>query len=168
MFLPLALTTLYCQLVSPGLRPEHHNLFALAEQGTPEQNQFFRADILTGNYFYVGGHGIGNPTDGIAGILDKRGGRANLLNAEALSKLIVEEKISRGIPANAPVFLLSCNSGAGDRSFAQKLSDILHVEVVAPTEWLVIDHYGFVRSGQNKLTAYFSYGRLSLKRFSPQ
>lgn len=168
IFLPLFLTTNFCQLVAPSQKDEHNYLFTLSAAGSAEQNQFLRADILTQNYLYVGGHGIGNPSDGIVGILDKRGRSESIVDAKDLAKLIAEEKKNRGIPENFPVFLLSCNSGAGSKSYAQRLSDILKVEVVAPTEWLVIDHYGFVRTGQNKLTAYLSFGRLSLKRFSPK
>ena len=168
LFLPLFLTTNYCQFVAPPSRPEQNYLYALSAKGSAEHNQFLRAVILSPYYFYVGGHGIGNPSDGIIGIMDKRGNTENVLGEEALAKLITAEKKNRGIPEDFPVFLLSCNSGAGSHSYAQRLSDILKVEVVAPTEWLVIDHYGYVRTGHNKLTAYFSYGRLSLKRFIPK
>jgi hypothetical protein len=165
--LPLFLTTNYCQLVAPNYRDEHKYLFTLSADGSAEHFQFQRAGILSQKYFYVGGHGVGNPKQGIVGIMDKRGSNVTVVDEKELAKLIINEKKSRGIPEDLPVFLLSCNSGAGKRSYAQNLSDLLNVEVVAPNEWLVIDHYGFVRTGQNKISAYFSFGRLSLERFTP-
>lgn len=158
--------TLALDLTPPVPRPEHHNLITLFEEGSPEEYQFKRLDILSSDYVFVATHGIGNGKDGIKFVTDHRNGHKSEVSAETLAKIITHEKFERGLAETMPIYLMACNAGAGNDSFAKRLSDLLGVEVVAPDEWLVVDQLGISRTGDNRLTAYFNYGNMSLKTFS--
>lgn len=80
------------------------------------------------NIFVVGGHGSpqGMSNDNIPGA-PKR------LTPEALATVIKNHpKYKQGMP----VYLLSCNTGKGDNSFAEQLSAQMKTDVVAPDEIL--------------------------------
>jgi hypothetical protein len=157
--------TLALDLTPPQARPEHNNLITLFEDGSPEEYQFKRLDMLSLDYLFVAAHGIGNSKDGITSVTDKRSGRVVEVTVEKLAQIIREQKEARGLPDQMPIYLMACNAGAGNNAFAKRLSELLQVEVVAPDEWLVVDQLGISRTGDNLLTAYFNYGKMSFKRF---
>lgn len=159
--------TLFLELTPPPSREVHRNLLTLFPAGSPNEYQFKRMDILSDDYLFVGSHGIGSNKEGIQWITDERSGVKRNVSPEQLAEIIVKEKTLRGISADLPIFLLACNAGAGKEPYAYKLSKLLGVAVLAPTEWLVVDHFGISRSGENLLTAYFNYGNLSVRSFSP-
>lgn len=157
--------TLALDLTPPQARPEHHNLITLLEDGSPEEYQFKRLDVLSSDYLFVAAHGVGNNKEGIEFVTDKRSGKAVEISVEILAQIIREQKQARGLPDQMPIYLMACNAGAGNNAFAKRLSELLKVEVVAPDEWLVVDQLGISRTGNNLLTAYFNYGNMSLKQF---
>lgn len=64
------------------------------------------------------------------------------MTPESLAKVIQNHpKYTEGMP----VYLLSCNTGKGENSFAEQLSNVMKTEVIAPDELLWYYPDGSVR-----------------------
>lgn len=63
---------------------------------------------------------------------------------------------SNGYRGKGPVYLLSCNTGTGQNSYAQQLANVLNTTVYAPTSYYIF-HLGW----------YSTSKRLGLKAFRP-
>lgn len=158
---------LYLDLTPPADRPEHRYLLTLFPDNRRETYSFKRLDRLSDRYFFVATHGIGNQESGVSSITDERTDAKKSLLAKELADIIVAKRKRLEIDDALPIFLMACNAGAGKQPFAQTLSDELGVAVRAPTQWLIVDHFGWSRTGSNILTAYFNFGEFSSRTFYP-
>lgn len=59
-------------------------------------------------------------------------------NAKEAAKLIINSREFCG----KPIRLISCNAGQGENCIAQQISDILGVDVLAPTEAVYVNGFG--------------------------
>lgn len=90
-----------------------------------------RKDIDPNGHFDVIAHGDSNHIEVI-----HNGKKYNVNHRELKKILEANPKYQKG----QPIRLLSCNTGNGDKSFAQNLANKLNVTVIAPTK------YAFTRS----------------------
>ena len=162
------IVTMYLENTSPKYKPEYQHLLTLFPNNSTQEFNFKRLEILSKDYFFVASHGVGNTSDGVEWVTDERDGIKRQITAIELANIINYERIKRGISDKLPIYLMACNAGAGSKPFAKQLSEILGVAVTAPDEWLVVDHIGLIRTGPYKWTAYFYYGRSSVKSFYPK
>lgn len=167
LLLLVAAFMIYWQLmmvIPPTNKAEHHWLFSLEPSGSAGEYFFKRLNFIEPEVFFVGAHGVGG-LDGIHHVQDNRLGKSRLLTPAGLAKEINREKIQRGIALSTPIYLLACNGGSGSHSFAQELSNILKVDVIAPDQWLFVYPWGETGTGRSVVSAFFNSGGSSFRRF---
>lgn len=92
-----------------------------------------RSDIDPNGYFDVIAHGNPNHIEIISN------GKKYNINHRELKKIL---KGNPNYRKGQPVRLLSCNTGNGERSFAQNLANKLNVPVIAPTKYSFVTYSG--------------------------
>lgn len=155
----------WLEMAPPPTREEHQSLMTLLPIGGSQEHHFKRLDRLDNSYFYVAGHGFGDEQDGIKWVLDQRLSQITPLTPQDLAHMIRQVMRTRNVPEDRPIYLLACNAGAGNHSFAQQLSEELQTKVIAPSEWLVVDQLGLSRTGPQKWTAFFNFGEFRTRAF---
>lgn len=91
-----------------------------------------RKDIDPGDYLDIVAHGNAKS------IIVQHNGAAVVLSHNAFARLLKE----KGAITKKKIRLLSCNTGAIPRGFAQGLADRLKIEVLAPKGYVAVDQSG--------------------------
>ena len=104
----------------------------MSEQDTFSINIKKRKDVDPGEYLDIVAHGDEKH------ILIKHKASTATLSHNSFARLLKET----GAVTKKKIRLLSCNTGAISRGFAQGLADRLNIEVLAPKGYVAVDKYG--------------------------
>ncbi len=140
-------------------------IFLLSKEDSQDWNRSLKSNRLVPDYFYVFAHSNGNPEKGARFMSDERTDKRVYYTPRAMAELIQKEMAERNIPLNTPVFLMSCNTGAGIDPFGKMVSSFLSSEVVAVDQWLLVDDLGITRTASNVWWGYVNPMGFSYKRF---
>jgi RHS repeat-associated protein len=138
----------------------NNTLSKIDRMGLVDSNHFAENDRVnsasngfqTSDYDY-GAHGVRSPNKPAQGILDDQGQKNKkegpvLMPRDVADQIRADPNYKKG----QPVTLMACSTGlGGNKSFAQKLANLLGVPVTAPLGDITIDNHGNTRIGNNPM-----------------
>ncbi len=157
--------TLYLSYTQETSRIDPNMIFVLSKEGSHDWNRSLKSNKTMPGFFYVFGHSVGDPNKSVEYMKDERTDKLSYYTPRAMAELIQNKMTERNIPLNTPVFLMSCNTGAGKEPFAQKVSEHLKGEVLATDQWLIINDFGITRTASNKWWGFLDLISFSYRRF---